>query len=356
MNRIKKISLILIMMFAFLITGINSYGAEMDYSVKANIPENQIDKNQTYFDLKMKPGQSQEISLTVFNSSDKKINLHIIPNVATTNQNGVIDFSETDRSIDSSLKYPITKLITGEQEVTLEGNEQKVVSFKIQMPEEELKGKLLGGFYIYKDEKKETNEASSGVQITNKYAMILGLQITENDQSVTPELTLNKIAPDLINYRTAVTANIQNTQPTYVSELSVIANVTKKGSKEVLYSTKEENMAMAPNSNFDFPISWNNQPLKAGNYTLDLKIASKQGEWSFKKDFKINTDEVKSLNKEAVDLPKEKEYNLVIIGICVSVVTLLVGIFIVLRIREKQKIERLKSLKKKKRKKKKADN
>lgn len=58
----------------------------MVYSIKANIPENQINKTITYFDLKMEPNQNQGISLTVNNSSDKKTTLLISPNVAITNQ------------------------------------------------------------------------------------------------------------------------------------------------------------------------------------------------------------------------------------------------------------------------------
>ena len=63
----------------------------MAYSVKANIPENQINKTLTYFDLKMEPNQRQDITLTVSNSSDEKATILISPNVAMTNQNGVID-------------------------------------------------------------------------------------------------------------------------------------------------------------------------------------------------------------------------------------------------------------------------
>lgn len=48
----------------------------MAYSIKANIPENQIDKSKTYFDLKRIPGQKQDVSMTVSNSSKKNDYYH----------------------------------------------------------------------------------------------------------------------------------------------------------------------------------------------------------------------------------------------------------------------------------------
>ena len=83
----------------------------MGYSVKANLPENQIDKNKTYFDLKMDPNQKEEISLTVKNSSEEEIILNIVPNNSKTNQNGVIDYSDENLEKDKSLKYSLTDII-----------------------------------------------------------------------------------------------------------------------------------------------------------------------------------------------------------------------------------------------------
>lgn len=39
----------------------------------AVIPENQIDKNQTYFDLKMQPGQKQTIQVQMKNDTNKEV-------------------------------------------------------------------------------------------------------------------------------------------------------------------------------------------------------------------------------------------------------------------------------------------
>lgn len=110
------------------------YADTMAYSVKANIPENQIDKSKTYFDLKMTPGQKQDVSLTISNSSKEKATIIITPNIALTNQNGVIDYNQEKAKQDSSLKVPITDIISDKQKVTLEPQETKDVVFTLQMP------------------------------------------------------------------------------------------------------------------------------------------------------------------------------------------------------------------------------
>lgn len=201
----------------------------MAYSVKANIPENQINKTLTYFDLKMEPGQEQEISLTVSNSSDKEASISISPNIAMTNQNGVIDYSQFKPKLDSTLEIPLNSIISGKQDVTLAPNETKQIPFTIKMPEKAFEGIILGGFYISKETINNSSKEEKDVQIKNNYSYVIGIQLRESLNEVTPELKLNKIKPALLNYRTAVTANLQNTEATLIKGLNVHAKIWKKG-------------------------------------------------------------------------------------------------------------------------------
>ncbi|WP_413517957.1 DUF916 and DUF3324 domain-containing protein [Carnobacterium maltaromaticum] len=327
----------------------------MAYSVKANIPENQINKTLTYFDLKMEPNQRQEITLTVSNSSDEKATILISPNVAMTNQNGVIDYSQVKKKFDSSLKNPVTSIISKEQEVTLEPKETKEVPFTLQMPEKEFDGLILGGFYISKKEgTAKTKDEEKDVQIKNKYSYVIGLQIRENTNEVKPVMELNEIKPILLNYRTAVTANLQNTEATIMKELIVDAKVMKKGSTKILHETKKEGLSMAPNSNFDFPINWDNQSLDTGDYVLQLNAQSGEEKWEFEKEFKISSKDSSDLNKEAVELEKTEPNWMLIISVVVGLVLvfILVLIFFINRYQKKKAAEkRARLMKQRKRKK-----
>ncbi|MGX7265088.1 DUF916 and DUF3324 domain-containing protein [Enterococcus crotali] len=325
----------------------------MAYSVKANIPENQIDKSKTYFDLKMTPGQKQDVSLTISNSSKEKVTIIITPNIAVTNQNGVIDYNQEKVKPDASLKTPITDIISDKQKVTLEPQETKDVVFTLQMPETPFDGTILGGFYVTKEATEKEEKDSESVQIKNRYSYVIGIQLRENEQAVKPVLQLNDVKPTLQNYRTAISANLQNTQATIINDLEVEAKISKKGSTEVLYETTKKDMSMAPNSNFYFPIMMDNQPLKAGKYTLRLSAKDKTEAWKFEQDFDISPEDTKKLNKEAVDLVEEPTDWLKIglmIGGGVLALLVVVGFVIYRHKKKKKEAERQKRLRKKKQK------
>lgn len=335
MNKIKKILLFTVCILGLF--GVNVEAADMKYSIEANIPENQIDKNLTYFDLKMEPGQKQTISLTLRNHSDKVSTFTIEPHSAATNRNGVIDYSKKLEKKDSSMKYSFEELITGETKHTLQPNEEKKVEFTIQMPAESYDGIILGGFYIHKQADNADKEEEKSVQIKNDYSYVIGAKLTETSKEVEPKLNLNGVKPNLENYRTVVTANLQNTEAVIVSGLSVDAKVYKKGSDSVLHETKKDGMSMAPNSNFDFAINWDNQELKPGKYHLKLAANDKMDRtWEFEKDFEIKGKESNSLNKEAIELKDDNMKLYIIIGACVLLITiLLIVLFIMMKKRKK---------------------
>ncbi|MED3687101.1 DUF916 and DUF3324 domain-containing protein [Bacillus thuringiensis] len=329
MDKIKKIVLFTVCILGLFVVKVEA--ADMKYSIEANIPENQLDKNLTYFDLKMEPGKKQTISLKLKNHSDKIANFSIEPHTAATNRNGVIDYSKKLEKKDSSMKYSFEELITGETKHTLQPNEEKNVEFTIQMPEESYDGIILGGFYIHKEVDTAAKEKEKSVQIKNDYSYVIGVKLSETLKELEPRLQLNEVKPNLENYRTVVTANLQNTKSVIVSGLNVDAKVYKKGSNSVLHETNKEGMSMAPNSNFDFAINWDNQELKPGKYHLKLAAKDKMDRtWEFEKDFEIKGKESKSLNKEAVELKDDNTKLYIIIGACVLLISILLVVLVII--------------------------
>lgn len=135
----KIICSLCIICFSTLFPSYKASASDMAYSVKANLPENQRNKEHTYFDLLMEPKQKQTISITFENHSEKPIELEVNYNTAQTNDNGVIDYKGTKERKDSSLKYELKELITGDQIIKLNSKEKKEVPYTITMPEKNLK-------------------------------------------------------------------------------------------------------------------------------------------------------------------------------------------------------------------------
>lgn len=330
----KLMTLIVVGLVGLMAMPAISHAETMNYTVKANIPENQIDKTKTYFDLRMAPGQEQKITLTVSNTANEELDLKIEPNTAITNQNGVIDYSQAKAKKDSSLEYPFSKIVKGETSFKLAPNETREIAYTIKMPTNKAEGTILGGFYISKVNKAKEEEASKNVQIKNYYSYVIGVKLTEEDTPVKPVLKLNKVKPDLQNYHTVVTANLQNIKPTMVADLKVETAVTKKGSSEVLHRTTKESMSMAPNSNFDFPTSWDNKPLEPGKYELKMTATSNGNKWNFTKAFEIKGTQSTKLNDDAVELKKTSKWIYIIIAGLIFDLVILVVLIMWLRRRK----------------------
>lgn len=308
------------MMIFFLLRGGIVEAEGMGYSVRAIIPDNQVDQSRTYFDLEMDPGATQDLLLEIVSTSDQPLELMVEPHVATTNQNGELEFSVTPKTQDRSLRYPITDLLSGKQSVTVPAKGTKQVTFRLTMPKELVKGKIVGGFAIY-DKANETDTSSTApadVQIKNIFSIVIGIQLQEQNEIISPELQLNNVKAGLFNYRTAILVNLQNTQPEFLGNVTVVAKVRKNNSTKILYEVEKKQLAFAPNSNFDLPITLENQELQPGSYELIVEAHSEENKWSFTKNFRITKDEAAEFNEEAVELEPLSETGYIILKISLS--------------------------------------
>lgn len=330
----------LMIFFGAFIVQIQNVNAEASkFVVNGNIQKNNNGDDKSYFDLKMKAGEKRKISLFLSNTSQEDLVLAIKPNTAITNQNGVIDYTATlsVKKLDKSLQVSFSDLIKGPKKVTLKAGEKKEIFYEINMPEEKFDGMILGGFYISEQTPNETAKTKDNVMIKNKVSYAIAVVLSETDEKVTSELKLNQVKPALQNYRTSVTANIQNTQPEIIRDLEVTAKVSKVNGQEVIHETNKKDMKMAPNSNFDFPITWDNQALKPGKYILNLTADSKNGSWKFSKEFEITATDSRKLNQKAVEVVQDDSWLIWLSTGLGLLVAGLIGWIIVMKKRERKK-------------------
>lgn len=296
---------VILLTFTFIPFSVNASESDVGFSVRAIIPKNQIDPMKSYFDLKMKPGQKQVIKIQVFNSSTQEETIEMDVTFATTNGNGLIDYSETDsKRKDESLTFPLTEIAkTENREIVIPAGKSKIVPVTISLPKQKFDGVILGAAHFKKKLKETNKNSTSGVEIKNQFAYVVGIKLTETTEEVFPDLHLKYIKPKLINYRTAVVANIQNSEAVIVEDMDVTAEIYKKGSTTLLYSTDKKELNMAPNSNFEYPIDLKNDPLKPGTYRLKMKAIIGTQIWEWDEDFTIGKV-ANNLNEKALGLNK----------------------------------------------------
>lgn len=302
------------------------------FSVQAILPENQRETGVTYFDLLVEPDESQTLRVEIFNHEDTPLEVQVTPTTSSTNRNGLIVY-EPQEEFDESLEYPISELVELDANtVIVPANNSQIVDVHLDIPEDPFEGYLLGGLHFEKvlTEEEENNE---GVQIQNRYAYLIGLQVTEDEQQMEFNLELRDIVPTLVNYRTAVVAKIQNDQPNIMSDVIISAEVYEAGGEEPIKTAMMENVQFAPNSTMDFVIDWENQYLEPGDYQLKLLATSGEYEWEWDESFSI-TDKQAQISDEAVEI---EQFSWMTPQLLLTVVILLIIIIFILLYRLNKK-------------------
>ncbi|MBP1039612.1 DUF916 and DUF3324 domain-containing protein [Vagococcus sp. BWB3-3] len=346
--------------------------SEFNFAVVPEIPENQLDKNKTYFDLKMNPGAEQELIVKLRNDTAKDIVVETIISSATTNSNGVVEYGPNATKPDKTLAFNMADIATTEPETTVPAGQEISVKVRVTMPEEPMSGVVAGGI-TFKEKEDETasskaDEEETGMAIKNKYSYVLALLVRQNEEEIAPDLLLNEVGAAQSNARNIIQANLQNPVATYLNQLKVTAEIRKKNSDKVLYSSETESMQMAPNSNFNYYVPLNGKPLEAGDYLIKIVAFGDKAEggsyesknaagekvqfnhrWEFEKEFTITSTEAKKLNEADVSIVKDYTWLYILIGVLLLLIV--VGLILFLVKRKKKKEEEKAEKAKKKRKK-----
>ncbi|BAO08765.1 cell wall surface anchor family protein (plasmid) [Enterococcus mundtii QU 25] len=298
-------------------------------------PESQVDESKGYYELLLAPGQKETLQLKVGNSSSEPINVQVTPHTAYTNTLGNVEYGKDAEEADPTLIHSLDELMTPSEVITLSGKETKTIEIPLQMPKDAFEGYLAGGLRIAEVKEEEDSDApeGEGVAIKNEFAHVIGVVVSNTSDSVEPELELLDVFADQLNYRNVISANLQNFTPTFVNRLEVEATVKRAGENDVLYEASKEMMQMAPNSNFNFPISLEGDRFRSGNYVLELTAKSGDNEWSWTREFTIDADDARKLNRE--DVMIDNSPNWWMIGALI-LLTLLVVILLYLALKKRR--------------------
>ncbi len=307
--------ILMILSFYFFAFGIETSAAELRFSVETEIPENQIDKTKTYFDLMMKPDQEQILKVRAANSTDENLVIDVSVKSATTNSNGVIEYGESLTALDKSAPADLSEIIQlkdGGESVELPAKSEKVDETK--------------------DKQKEN---TNGLAIENRYAYTVAVLLRENETVVQPELSLEKVEPTQRNARSVISATLLNHEAAYLQSMKVTANVKNKKTNNVILEKEQEDMQMAPNSIFNFPIPYEENEMEAGTYVLAMTVEGSGKKWQFTKEFTISKEEAKTFNEKDVTV-KKTESKLIYLLIGLLLLLLMIFLFIILRLKKQK--------------------
>lgn len=336
---------------------------QLTFSVTPVLPDNQIDKTDGFFNLKLDQGASEDLMLHYANNTKQPIEVSTSVAPASTNQNGVVEYGPNTIKPDVSLKYNMKDLVNVPDKVDLNAGKTKDVPVHVTMPNAQVPGIIAGGLTFSDKAADKANEStkSKGTSIKNIYSFQLGLLMREStdapykDQMLLENgLKLKSVKPTQVNYRNVIAANLQNPDGIYLNNFAVDAKVMKANKSKVLYESKNNSMQMAPNTNFDYSVPLGDGTrMKPGKYKLDLTAYADKdntgafktamfGEktdyrysWHFTKTFTIAGATAKRLNKRDVTI---KPFNWLLAAVIAVVIALLLLLLLLKRRRDNEKI------------------
>lgn len=331
--------IIAFVLLLFLFKPLGVYNAELSNAtvsppieVEAIIPDNQIDKTKTYFDLLLKPGEEENIRIKLSNITDREITVDVQNNDAVTNDNGLVDYSQKSKERDSTLTYPFSEISKAPEQVTIPKKSSVIIDVQIKMPPKEYKGIIAGGIYIF--EKDTPKEQYTAATIGNKFVYSLGVQVRNEEdlKQVTPTLSLNedKIISSRIEWINGLEINIQNTSAVFIRNLEIEAKVLDNSGHYLSHVSKKTELKMAPNSNFYFPLTWTEDEgpeLDDGQYEVEVtaQFPASNRKWLWKVPISITKNQTgeSDLEKEVAQV-KHSSFT-----VCVSILccgTLIIGV------------------------------
>lgn len=289
---------------------------DKSYAIQAILPNNQISKDESYFDLKVEPKKSQTLKILIANTGSKAITVTAMVNNAYTSDSGVIGYDKYNTKLYKSKLPSLTSLVEGKRKqiVKLGAGQNKTVSFKVKSPDSEYSGIILGGVTTTAS---VSPTKSKNINIKNQVRYVKGVVLRSKEDGVMPDMHLTSAAPKAVAGATGIAYRMDNTAPINVNKVSLKAKITN-GSKVINY--KADSLQFAPNSQFNYfvPI----KKLTAGDYKAHITLKNDSG---FEKSFNYNIT-IKKAQADSVNdatKPQQQSNNKQWIGIIVGIIVLI---------------------------------
>lgn len=278
-----------------------------DFEVKPLFPEEQVDTTLNYFNLAYQKNSTHVIKMQVQNFASKTITVRVSLRNAYTQDGGGIDFTPQTKTLDPSLKHPLTTLITlhqGDKKLKLGPKQSRIISATVKMPKERFDGMIYGDWRFVEHPKVPKTK---GGMITSNYAYSVGIVLRGQNYQVFPKVKYAKTTPMLFNRHPALGVTLRNIAPMAISKANVAVAIGRSGGEVRTFNAN--NFMIAPNSRIVFPISWSYDVLKAGTYQIKVTLKGLNTQnrfpvsWTFTKTMQVNNSQAKTINNRAVKKP-----------------------------------------------------
>lgn len=252
------------------------------YTVGAITPATQINKQVSYFDIKVTTGQKQTLKAIITNTTDKPIFVKQQINNAYTTINGQLGYTYAGKQpqIDPSMKYPLNKILTldASKIVMVPAHGTSMAQATLTKPlKDDFNGIILGGWYFEQVDAQgqQINNGQTGVSVA--YSYVIGVQL-HHGKPQQPKLTIGAIGYHKnINTpasRDNLTVKLSNPVAAILHIEKVKVQVKTRDEK-VVFTKSYGPLSLAPNSSLIYDLTTQRQ-LAAGRYLIEITAHDKK--------------------------------------------------------------------------------
>lgn len=305
----------------------NDVIAEESHSViiTPELPKSQRDDINGYFSIDWAKGLNNDFGIKFKNNTNGKVDYDIDFNKGVTNENGMIVYDDSSQNEGSPL---VNDWVEFPDKVSVEPGEEKVVKGTIKLPDENMVGQELAGFFIH--DSKDVDDVDQGtVAQTKSYA--IPFAVRGNEKSDKSELTFDKFGVRRVSARGfAITVPIKSETPT-ISNVGTRRIIIKENNGEEIFN-KEDSLSLAPltKTSLAFPINF---PLEDMEYTVTIQLSSNFGDFEETQVVRPDKEVLKEMNQV---FKTGNESDNTLIYILAGVIVLLIIILVVFMTKKKK--------------------
>lgn len=354
----KKLFCFITLIVMLIMPATQVFASELNFAAKAELPDNQVNPDVSYFDIKMNPGAQQTLHVQLRNETEKPVKLDVELASATTNLNGVVEYTPNMIKPAKSLQFNMKDYVKAPKQTVIPAKGSTVLDLAVKMPDKSFNGVMAGGITLKEHGLSDQGGQASGkkVAIKNRFSYVIGLLMRQNLTAVPAHVKLNAVKPSQVNARNVILTSMENDTATFIQQVAVDAKIFAKGSNQALYQVAKEGLQIAPDTNFDFPIALAGKALKPGTYVAKLEVygnrqpngkilrTTAEGKqhyrdhWTMTKQFTITEKAASTLNQRDVTIkPSHPQWTYILIGAVIVLMALIILLLILLLRRQAKK-------------------
>ncbi|WP_180985075.1 WxL protein peptidoglycan domain-containing protein [Bacillus thuringiensis] len=284
-----------------------------NYSTSLVYPKYQVDGVENYFDVLWTPNNSDEFEVVIQNNGNVEIEYAIKINSASLDLSGNVVYTKKGNENIIHPPFILNENVQMEKKVRVPAHSHKSVPGKINFPEEDFNGLLMGAIVVTPID----NSKQDGINNIVSYSIPIVLRGNIDDRPKSKLSYDSSIIQD-IGSGNILVSNLLNKEAKLLKNTLFKIKVFDEQKREVW--SNEQTLNVVPNALIQLAIPIEN--LKEGSYYLTINVDKDEDHWKFEDRFEID----KSIMEQKEDNIKKLDKRIIFLLMGVTIITIIVVI------------------------------